>query len=1231
MANSVTTQVLEDGPENVVIRVEGVLDTSDLASTVIVDPANYGDIGPYAGLKASKLRIKQTLFNVADGLSVNLFWDASTPVRVQELVGRGQHNHRPAGGLQNNASSPTGRITLTTTGWSTGKIMSFVLYLVMGKQGASFVVTTPAGATMALGMNMAGLTTFAGAIPFANLCTLGVAWVKTGTGTVTYSELQGVITVTAITGTVGFTMGIATTGSSQHLPAGTYTILNPNGYTVSAGSGQGASDYLAATTNTQPTFTLGTDASLFLNISNITANGTYATGLACIIPNHLASYQAGDVFNADFVNYHTVMKSTMLRAMDWAATNTNIDTDWSDRSVTGQVTFNTSASSVVPWEYVIAAANRIGCDIWVNVPIRATQAYVNSMAAFFAANLNSNLRVRVETGNEVVFNQSSVFAAGYNWVRYSPFTKINCTVDASTGNITSTAHGLSNGNIVSGWVTRTTRLKQISDSATSNSFYVARGVNVYVQVVDVNTFKVFTDAGFTSPILWPTGVTDWIYVNTGEAGKSTVQETNYAALVTRNWAAFDSAMGANRVLASIGSQSGNASKTQAVLAASGVAARVNSVHVAPYFQHVFWWGGEIEVSSGIFRPKVWCNANSANMSGMVATFYVSVYATGSNPRLDQRKAGTGTGFVALKTGNTAYGVRKAAPTTISVATPAVVTIDAQAPTANNTVVFTVTGGTMPTGLSAGTTYFVVNPSGTTFNVAATSGGAAIATTAAGTGTITADVSYGTSSYAYFPDLAVVNTTVYDVYMDIVDSIASITSSVKQTITASVTTSMVDFLDSYTNQARRCVVAMDWPASGYSFYDTTAVVNAIAGSAAPNTQLVNYEGAMSIDETAPTPVANWMWTAANNASFTEDQTFGDILRHFVNGLAKRGVKQFMYFTDVSSRSLSWSAADSYSDTVDKRFIALSSFKGAVPIQSGLDGSDKTGNTVASDPGNFPTPTTIATFASGPTYSILSGDDEGNFQMSSNVLQMIGGTNVVWNNPTQRTLLLQTSSNDFDELFHCKFVLGNSWFEADANFALDMTTQSVASALSLKIPNGGSLPLTSGTGGTFSGGYLNIGTSAYGSSTALTAAFAPSTPFLIAFAGNIGSLAAPAQILQVSASAFISCKSWSANTAVWRWYAGTGNDFSSPNITYNTTNAVHWFYTDGNGNCTMGHNQITDATFTQTTAGAAIALSRDFNLYASNDTVGSVELISRSGMTLSNALAMVQKIQNLHSIP
>ena len=94
--------------------------------------------------------------------------------------------------------------------------------------------------------------------------------------------------------------------------------------------------------------------------------------------------------------------------------------------------------------------------------------------------------------------------------------------------------------------------------------------------------------------------------------------------------------------------------------------------------------------------------------------------------------------------------------TISFASPAVFTVSSADLPANTTQIELFTTGTLPTGLSINTTYYVVNASGTTFNVSLTSGGASINTTAAGSGTHTFGLLGSTGNLVLDGTLAVAN-------------------------------------------------------------------------------------------------------------------------------------------------------------------------------------------------------------------------------------------------------------------------------------------------------------------------------------------------------------------------------------------------------------------------------------------------------------------------------------------
>jgi hypothetical protein len=132
MANSTTTQILIDGPRNMVVKYEGVLDTSDVSYVAIIDPATASPMF-HNGDKASTFRVVKVTYSIEDGLSVNLFWDATTPVRIEELVGRGKMEYRNFGGLKNNAVGAagfTGKIGASTQGWSGVLSFSLVIELI---------------------------------------------------------------------------------------------------------------------------------------------------------------------------------------------------------------------------------------------------------------------------------------------------------------------------------------------------------------------------------------------------------------------------------------------------------------------------------------------------------------------------------------------------------------------------------------------------------------------------------------------------------------------------------------------------------------------------------------------------------------------------------------------------------------------------------------------------------------------------------------------------------------------------------------------------------------------------------------------------------------------------------------------------------------------------------------------------------------------------------------------
>jgi hypothetical protein len=134
MANVTSIQILEDGDRNVIAKLIGRLDTSNVSLTTLLDPATLASVNT-SGLnpqKASTLAIETVTFDIEDGLVVGLYWDADTDVPAWYFSGRDKMNVEFTAFLQNNAGAgKTGKILYDTSGWTTGtKSFSMVIQCV---------------------------------------------------------------------------------------------------------------------------------------------------------------------------------------------------------------------------------------------------------------------------------------------------------------------------------------------------------------------------------------------------------------------------------------------------------------------------------------------------------------------------------------------------------------------------------------------------------------------------------------------------------------------------------------------------------------------------------------------------------------------------------------------------------------------------------------------------------------------------------------------------------------------------------------------------------------------------------------------------------------------------------------------------------------------------------------------------------------------------------------------
>ena len=130
MADTVTTQIIEDGERNAVIKFTNVSDGTGESAVAKVDVSALA--ANSSGVSCSEVRVMRISHAIV-GMSVQMFFDASSNVLLMELAesSNGHLDFRNIGGIPNNAGSgKTGDILFTTKGHSSGDTYSIVLELV---------------------------------------------------------------------------------------------------------------------------------------------------------------------------------------------------------------------------------------------------------------------------------------------------------------------------------------------------------------------------------------------------------------------------------------------------------------------------------------------------------------------------------------------------------------------------------------------------------------------------------------------------------------------------------------------------------------------------------------------------------------------------------------------------------------------------------------------------------------------------------------------------------------------------------------------------------------------------------------------------------------------------------------------------------------------------------------------------------------------------------------------
>lgn len=142
-------------------------------------------------------------------------------------------------------------------------------------------------------------------------------------------------------------------------------------------------------------FVTGQDNQIVLNF----ANPVGVNNMKMISPGYPAN--TTQLVRNEWVK--VLQQFNMFRMMDWLDTNNNPAVDWADRhlnSLPGKVNRN-NQSVGCSWEDIAKFTRQFKKDVWINIPLYASDDYVTKCATLLRDSMDASTNVYVEYSNEV--------------------------------------------------------------------------------------------------------------------------------------------------------------------------------------------------------------------------------------------------------------------------------------------------------------------------------------------------------------------------------------------------------------------------------------------------------------------------------------------------------------------------------------------------------------------------------------------------------------------------------------------------------------------------------------------------------------------------------------------------------------------------------------------------------------------------------------------------------------
>ena len=245
-----------------------------------------------------------------------------------------------------------------------------------------------------VGTNLAGIAYYGSQFPFADLVKSSMGWTSRDDNGVWGAPFPSMTTdgYPAALAPGQHALNAVAWGGSN-FKAGRYVVLWDGDGSISFPLSNVSIAETAA--NRIAIDVASTTGSLWVGIDRTSASNP-VHNVRFLWPGTESTY-ATQPFNPQYLS--RIAPFSLLRYMDWGATNGSPIVEWADRSHVSDVTYAGAAG--VPVEIMIDMANTLHVDPWFCIPHRASDDYVKQFATLLHARLDPALHPHIEYSNEV--------------------------------------------------------------------------------------------------------------------------------------------------------------------------------------------------------------------------------------------------------------------------------------------------------------------------------------------------------------------------------------------------------------------------------------------------------------------------------------------------------------------------------------------------------------------------------------------------------------------------------------------------------------------------------------------------------------------------------------------------------------------------------------------------------------------------------------------------------------